>query len=177
MSDAQIAEVDTWLTSYKTFDIYQPPWIAVAGRGRDWEANWPIVGADGISSAYVALEADAALVFISISIIYRSSTIYRLDIVPSDHTEGNPYSARKYAKDLPSQFCGPHTHAWEDHRTWIAEHGLGELPFRRPLDPAPSGFPSAFEYVAGEINLTLLPVHRPIQLPRQIGFSLKGGRA
>lgn len=176
MSDEQIVEVDSWLASYKTLDGYQPPWISVAGRGRAWEANWPILSVDGISSAYAALEADAALVCISISIIYRGSPVYRLDIVPSDHQEGNPYSARKYAKYLPSTFCGSHAHAWEDHRLWVSEHGLGELPFRCPLSPAPAGFDRAFEHLAGQINLTLLPDHRPIELPKQSGFSMNGGR-
>lgn len=135
------------------------------------------MGADGISSAYVALEADASFAFISISVIYRGNPIYRLDIVPPDRDEGNIFSARKYAKHLPPEFSGSHTHTWEDHRLWIADHGLGELPFRRPLEPAPDSFARAFDHVAEAINLTLLSAHRPIELPRQIGFSVKGGKA
>lgn len=175
MSDEQIAQVDAWLLGYKQFDGFQPPWIAVSGRGRDWEANWPIVGGDGISSAYGALEADATLTTISISIIYRGAPVYRLDMVPPDKREGNEFPVIKYAPQLPREFLGTHAHAWDDHRKWVQEQGLGQLPFRRPILPAPNNFDRGMEHVANAINLTLLPAHRPIQLPPQFGFSVRGG--
>lgn len=171
MSDAQVAEVDAYIEAYKAPDGVQPHWVAVRGRGRDWEATWPLVGTDGIASGYIKLESNARQTEIGISVIFRGQPIFRIDIVPDDRSEGNPLSARKYAPHLPAAFRGSHVHAWSDQRAWVREHGLGELPFRRPLAPVPANLDRAFELLSVEINLTLLSDQRGIEMPRQIGFS------
>jgi hypothetical protein len=71
MSDADVNEVEAWIAGYKTFDHYFPGWDETPGHGRDWQARWPIVDANGVTSGMACFEADAAFNEISISIIFR----------------------------------------------------------------------------------------------------------
>lgn len=176
MSEAQVAEVDTWISSYKAFDSYQPPWQPIRSRGRDWQATWPIVDLGGISSGKAVFETDAAFTEISISVIYRSNPIFRLDLVPADREEGNEFVALQYASDVPRKFTGTHTHSWDDHRLWVKSNGLGELPIRRPLIDPPTEIDGAFEFISRIMNVSLQPGQRPVILPPQKGLSLGKGR-
>ena len=172
MSEAQVVEVDGWIGGYKTFDSYQPAWQPVKGRGRDWQARWPLVDQNDIASGFVVFEADAGFTEISISVIYRGSPVYRLDLCPPGQQHGNEFVARKYAPDLPRKFTGSHIHGWEDTRGWVKDHGLGEMPLRRPLENPPTDFDEAFEFVAKAVNITVQPGTRPVTLPPQRGLSL-----
>jgi hypothetical protein len=177
MSDSQVAEIDSYIDGYKAFDDYMPPWKPIIGHGRDWQSRWPITDAEGVTSGMAHFECDASFSEVSIAVTYRRSPIYRLDLVPVDKKEGNPFSVRPYAPGLPETFFGSHIHAWADHREWVRVNGLGELPFRRPLSPAPSDVQRALEIVAQDLNLTVLPTYRGIVLPVQSGLQLgKGGK-
>lgn len=170
MSDADVEQVDDYIKGYKVLAGPQPHWVNVSKRSRDWELTWPMEGADGIASGYIMIESNAAQTEVSISVIYRSSPIYRIDVVPDDRPEGNPYITRKYAPGLPSEFTGSHVHAWADHRDYVRDCGLGELPFRRPLEGKPNNLDRAFDLLVEDIGLTLLPGQRGIEMPSQLGF-------
>lgn len=174
MSDAEVAQVDAYIQSYKVLAGPQPHWVSVTKRSRDWELTWALEDASGIASGYIMIESNAAQTEVSISVIYRSAPIYRIDIVPSDKPEGNPLITRQFAPDLPAHFTGSHVHAWSDHREYVRQRGLGELPFRRPLEDDPSNLDRAFDLLTSDIGLTLLPGQRGIEMPSQLGFGSGG---
>lgn len=176
MSEAQVAEVDAYIEAYKEFEGYMPEWLPVSGRGRDWQTRWPILDSAGGSSGFVCFECDAAFAKVGISVIYRRKPIWRLDKIRETERKENPYQVRKYAPHLPHEFQGSHVHAWNDHRLWVADQGLGELPFRRPMEEQLVSFEQAFDIVARAVNLTVSPSQRDVALPPQIGlFSNPGG--
>lgn len=170
MSEAEVSEVDAFIRGYKVLAGPQPHWVGVTKRSRDWELTWSLEDASGIASGYIMVESNAAQTEVGISVIYRGAPIYRIDIVPQERPEGNPWITRKYAPDLPSHFHGSHLHAWDDHREYVRDCGLGELPFRRPLRSNPSNLDRAFEMLISDIGLTLLPDQRGIEMPPQLGF-------
>lgn len=179
MSEAQVAEVDAYVEAFKQFEGYMPEWQAVSGRGRDWQTRWPILDANGGSSGFVCFECDAAFAKVGISVIYRRKPIWRLDKIRETERKENPLPVRKYAPHLPREFHGSHVHAWDDHRLWVQDQGLGELPFRRPLEEQLVSFEQAFDIVAKATNLTVSPSQRGIALPAQSGlfpYGQGGGR-
>lgn len=177
MSDAEVTDVEDWITSYKTFDHYFPGWVESKGRC-DWQASWPIVDLDGIASAVAYFEADASFTDISISVVFRRAPIYRLDKIAETEPEGNPLTARQYAPHVPADFFGSHVHGWQDNREWVRAKGLAELPFKHPINSPPS-LELMFDLVATEMNITVTPSQRGITLPPQSGLKLdwKGGRS
>jgi hypothetical protein len=173
MSDADVDGVDAWIAGYKELDGFQPPWLPAKGRS-EWKADWPIRDANDLTSGKLILECDAMHEEISVSIVVRKASIYRLDWVPDDRQEGNPYPARRYAPHLPVDFLGTHVHAWADHREYVRATGLKgfDLPFRCPTT-APTSLDEALERVTGAMNVAFPSSKRGTTLPPQTGLKLK----
>ncbi|MGG3812351.1 hypothetical protein ABEV34_11965 [Methylorubrum rhodesianum] len=131
----------------------------------EWQANWAL--ADSIGST-----DDGQIRFVarpyglfSISVIFKSLNVARLDFEDPNVCEANPHWARGLG--VAPRVCGPHFHRWTLNRQHVLVLGAGicELPAREALSPQIRRFEQAFAWLAEQVNVTLLPEQRLFELP------------
>jgi hypothetical protein len=128
------------------------------------QAVWPISDDLGIvTSGHLRVVARPGSDQTTISIVFNNQCVSRVDFVPVDECENNPFRAS--SSNLPPRVCGPHFHGWEINREHILANEMWELPFREPLPPQVRRFSQAFPWVASSVNLVLSPEQRVFDLP------------
>jgi len=160
-----VQPVDDFLAREKR--LVGPPPLWVAAR-RSWEcsAQWPIINDLGIQVGELRFKAaNGSNASDSVSVIFRSNPIWRMDLAPMTTCEPNPPYGRWL--ELPAQVCGPHEHRWPDNRQHVIDNGFSELPFRRALAANLKRFEQMLPYLANEINLILEPDQRSFDGPPQ----------
>jgi hypothetical protein len=160
--------VDAFLAEYKTLDGFFPAW---ARRGPEWTSRWPILNSLGAAEGVLAFTIDGAITHPTISVLYRSYLVYRLDIVPAGECKPNPLGA--FALGLPRQVCGPHTHPWSMNRDWVMANDFGELPYRQPITLADPSFIRGLEWAGAELNINISPSQRDIDMPAATLFDAR----
>lgn len=134
----------------------------------EWEAVWPIADSIGIVSTgqlrFVARPGAGDR--FSISLIYRSRCVSRLDFVAVEECENNPLWA--HHDGLPSVVCGPHFHSWDHNRRHALVDPEQNLPSREPLPRQIRRFSQAFPWLAARVNLVLTPEQRTFEIPAHL---------
>ena len=167
-----IADTDAFLAGIKKLEGYQPDWVKT---GRGWQFGWSISDGTGSIVGQLRFECDLRLQCISISVIFASHSVTRLDVVPDHHWHENRYGAG--ALGLEPKIYGTHIHSWPDNRLWLSRNNTPELVFCRAVEYPTEDFSATFSMFADEINLTLEPGQRSVFLPRQGDLFAGGGRS
>ena len=163
----EIAEVDQFLASGKFLEDRLPTWTGDL-RPDEWTARWAIRDDIGVVRAGTELRLRSLRVRasqFSISVLYRSQPVYRLDMVDLAETKLNPPDA--YRLDLPARVAGPHVHAWIDNRSYVSVNGFGSLPYRRSIPSQLRRVPHALMQISQETNIHVTPQQASFDLPPQ----------
>ena len=157
--------IDAFLARPKFLDGPPPIW-KLATRAWEHTAQWILNDDLGISVGKLRFkmprESNASD---SVIVIFRERPIWRIDLSSKSDCEPNPPDAAAYG--LPAFVCGPHEHTWADNRTYIAETGASDLPYRRVLAPQIRKFNQILPYLGGSISLTITPEQRSFDNPAQ----------
>jgi hypothetical protein len=164
---SEIAAVDAFLLEPKRLRGDRPQWFQSADRMKEIHATWGIEDSLGIERAQLRFRCHSRnRSFPSVSVIFRSKAIWRIDIVPQNECKYNPVWARKVG--LPATICGPHGHEWPDNRYHISfEHVTWDLPCRRPMPPGVRRLEQAIPWLADRIALQLNAEQRGFDVPPQ----------
>lgn len=164
----EVEAVDRFLAAEKRLYGEMPEFGATRFHRRghfEHQAVWPIADQLGVvSSGHLRVIARPGSDLTSISLIFNSQCISRIDFVPLTECESNPLWAASH--QLPPRVCGPHFHDWETNREHVLNNELWELPCRMGLPPQIRRFSQAFPWLAARVNLVLTPDQRAFDLPR-----------
>lgn len=164
LSAGLAAEIDAFLAEPKRLDGPEPTWIR-GSRPSEMSAEWLIVDDLGISKAKLRFRCPiSSRLFPSVSLIYRSNPIWRIDLVRSHEKKPNPLPAQRLG--LPPVVVGSHAHTWPDNRPHLMSQHVWELPYRRPLDGPVRRLPQALFSLADAISLTIVAHQRGFDVPR-----------
>ena len=164
LSPAEAAEIDAFLAEEKRLDGI-PIWRESSWPG-EMDAVWNIQDSLGITRATLRFRCPrAARAWPSISLIFRASPIWRIDLVAPDAWKPNPPGASSLS--LPAIVRGSHSHTWHDNRAHLLSQDQWSLPYRRPLPAAIRRLPQAIASLADDVNLTLDPAQRGFDVPPQ----------
>lgn len=172
ISEKQLSEIDRYLADKnKELDGHQPEWAHAAGYG-EFQLAWPIIErSTGITRSQLRFRIpEGSYHFPSISLIYRSELISRLDRKPPEDCEPNPPYAGNLG--LPARVCGTHLHKWSDNRQHVANSGRWELPVRRPISDHMTRLDQMFFWFCDHIGVRIQQDNRHLFLPEK---SLFGG--
>lgn len=161
MYDAECAEIDAFIDSYKTLEGIMPEWID--HRGRDFQVRWGLRDAHDIEYSELCITCDRRAEHISFVAIFRQKMFYRLDIVPSTERHPNPFGAA--ALGLPNYVTGPHVHGWVERREYVRINGFGELPYRRQISGVVESIADGLAWVCEDLNITATPEQRVCHPP------------
>ena len=168
---ADVAAVDRFLAGRKTL-FGAPPEFGPSNFNRkgqfEWHAIWPIADDIGVVTTgqlriVVRPGVDPRP---SLSVIFNSQCVTRLDVCPADECEANAHWAE--ACGLPAIVCGPHIHAWEHNRGHLLSVDGWSLDCREPLPVQIRRFAQAFPALADRINLVLTPDQRLFEIPLRL---------
>jgi hypothetical protein len=158
-----VDEIDAFLAEPKRLQGAFPGWKAGV-RPDEFESIWLIEDALGIVRAQLRFRfSKLEKAFPSISLVFRNSPIWRIDLVPNDVCKLNPPGADRLG--LPAQVCGSHCHSWPDNREYVRINGLGQLPFRRQLPVNLRRVEQVVHWLGERINLTIEPDQRGFDVP------------
>lgn len=157
-----MGEIDAFIQGHKTLAGYMPEWSKRA-YGNEWQARWGIEDITGTQRGELCFSIDLALQRPSIVAIYEGNMFYRVDVVPPDYREENPFGASKL--NLQRYVYGPHTHAWVQNKEWCRLNGFLDLPFRTEVGQEVNDFERALETLAEDLNIVIMPGQRGISLP------------
>lgn len=163
----EAAEVDDFLASDKFLEDRLPAWTGDL-RPDEWTARWAIRDDIGVVRAGTELRFRSLRVRasqFSISVLYRSQPVYRLDMVDPAEEKLNPPDA--FRLNLSARVIGSHVHAWSDNRAYIIANGFGSLPYRRQLSLHLRRVPHALMQISQEANIHVTPQQASFDLPPQ----------
>jgi hypothetical protein len=174
MRNSEVNAVDLFLSEPKRLRGGSPQWQQSEHRPRELHAVWLIEDSLGIERAQLRFRcASNNRQNPSISLIFRSKPIWRVDLVPPSECKYNPPWAR--ALGLPATVCGPHGHEWEDNRGHILkDHTTWDIPCRRPLPTNIRRLAQVLPWFASRISLDLLPEQRGFDVPAQTDLFGRG---
>ena len=147
--------MDAFLLEPKHLRGGHPVWQQSEHRARELHATWGIEDTLGIERAALRFRcySDDRL-YPSLSLIFRSKPIWRVDIVRATERKFNPPWAR--TQGLPFEVIGPHEHGWPDNKPHLLrEHTIWEIPSRRPLPVNVRRLPQVLPWLSERINLGL----------------------
>lgn len=162
MHDALVAEIDRFITGYKTLVGYRPEWSR-RSYGNEWQVRWGVEDDTGTQRGELCISVDLALMRPSIVAIYEGKLIYRIDVLHDNASEENPLGAQ--AIGLPRRVYGSHEHSWTHNKEWCRTNGFGELPFRSSPGQPVNNLDRALEVLAQSLNITIMPGQRGIEMP------------
>jgi hypothetical protein len=164
-----IAVVDAFLADPKTL-AGSPPEFGPSGfhrRGNnEWAATWPLRGSHGVVETGQLRFVAGGFGLFSISLLFKSQAISRLDYEDESNCESNPPWAQPLM--LPAVVCGPHFHSWLHNRGHVLASGQWTLPAREALPVQVRRFEQAFPWLAERINLVLSHEERQFELPSSL---------
>lgn len=166
MFDAEVAEIDGFLGSFKALEGLMPEWVD--HHARHWQVRWGVVDEHDIQRGELCLTCNAAMTHISITAMYAQKMIYRLDVVPLTEVHPNPFGAASLG--LPPSVTGPHVHGWPENRAHVKLNGFGELPYRRQIGGAVQTVSDALAWVAQDLRITVTAEQRVCDFPPQRGL-------
>ena len=174
MRNSEVAAVDAFLSDRKQLRGGPPTWQQSEHRVRELHAVWGIQDSLGIERAQLRFRCYSNnRLFPSVSLIFRSKPIWRIDIVPMDECKFNPPWARRLG--LPATVCGPHGHEWRDNREHILrEYTTWDIPCRRPLPLNVRRLTQVIPWFAEQIALDLHPDQRGFDVPPQSDLFPRG---
>ncbi len=158
-----VDEIDAFLDEAK--GLQGPFWGWQPGvRPNEFESIWPIENDLGIVRAQLRFRfSKMEKAFPSVSLVFRTSPIWRIDLVPNDACKLNPPGA--HLLGLPPRVCGPHCHSWPDNREYVRINGLGQLPFRRQIPVNLRRVEPIVHWLGERINLKVEPNQRGFDVP------------
>ena len=163
----EVAAVDAFLLEQKRLVGGHPHWSQSPHRMSEVHATWGIsdaLGAERAGLRFRCYSRDRR--YPSVSLVFRSHPIWRVDIVPPDECKYNPTWARK--ANLPATVCGPHAHEWPDNRAHLLrDNTTWDIPCRRPLPPTVHRLDQVIPWLAARIVLELHPDQRGFNRPPQ----------
>lgn len=163
---AEITQVDAFLARPKFLQGPPPEW-AQGSRTREMQMIWNIEDDAGIVSGNLRLvwpRADGRKP--SVSLVWRSDSIWRVDIEDPGVCHSNPHDA--YLYDLPPDVCGSHSHSWPINRDYVLNTPhIWSLPYRCHIPVQVRKLDQAVHWLADQINLTLGPDQHIIEMPPQ----------
>jgi hypothetical protein len=167
MRNSEVAVVDAFLLEPKRLRGDQPLWTQSEHRVREIHATWAVEDSLGIERAELRFRCHSiSRQYPSVSLIFRSKAIWRVDIVPAEECKYNPLWARKL--DLPATVCGPHGHEWPDNRDHLLREGATwDIPCRRPLPTNVRRLDQVIPWLAERLGLELRPDQRGFNVPPQ----------
>jgi hypothetical protein len=155
--------VEDYLAAPKTLEASLPEWSS-AVRDHELQAIWNVEEDGGRLRSHLRVRVGRhSKRWPSVSLIFRSNPIWRVDIKPDDVCEGNPLWA--FNLGLDAQVCGTHCHTWVDNRQHILASGLWELPARRNIAPQVRRLPQVMAFMAEELNIELTHEQRGFDTP------------
>lgn len=158
-----VAEIDAFLAEEKNLLGGLPAWYD-SGYAGELAATWSIQDAAGIIRSQFRFRCDKRdRTTPSVSLLYQSCLIWRVDLAPVDVCEHNPPGA--LALGLPAQVRGPHSHSWPFNREYVRSAGFGTLPYRAQLAVQIRRLPQAMLWLSTEIKLTVTPEQRGFDVP------------
>jgi hypothetical protein len=161
---SEVVAVDDFLADQgKSLQGESPPWI-VGRDGIEWTAIWNIQDSLGVVSAHFRFRLDPQhRSRPSISLIYRSNRVWRVDIESTTVCKPNPLWAASIG--APARVCGSHCHSWPDNRSHILSQELWDIPCRRPIPAQVRRLPQAVSWLAQQVNLVLGFEQRGFDVP------------
>jgi hypothetical protein len=163
----EIEAVDRFLAVTKSLEGAPPefgPSGFVRRKQSEWAAVWPIAEDGLITTGQLRFVLRPGGEYrLTISVIFASNCVCRLDMVPPAECESNPVWAAR--SGLPALVCGAHFHDWEINRQHVMENGW-TLPIREPLPPQVRKIDQALPWLAQRINLVLTPEQRQFDVPQ-----------
>jgi hypothetical protein len=160
------SEIDAFLAEPKTLLGPFPEWKKNQARPGEYENTWLIADSLGIVRAQLRFRFSTSnKAFPSVSLIYRTLLIWRIDLVPPDECKFNMLGAA--ALGLPARVCGSHSHSWPDNRDYVQSQGFGQMPYRRPIPVQVRKLEQAVLLLATEIGLVVAPEQRGFDVPPQ----------
>jgi hypothetical protein len=160
-----IRTIEAFLVGDKRLSGPPPEWT-VSSRKGDVQAVWSIIEEYGIERAHLRFRcALSSRQYPSMSLIFRSTPVWRIDIVPGDECKFNPPWCASL--DLPATVCGPHEHRWYDNVNYLAKEPAWNLPARRPLPPQLRRFQQIVPWFSTLIQLELMPEQHGFDVPPQ----------
>jgi hypothetical protein len=166
----EVEAVDRFLADEKRLNG-SPPEFGPSHFGRRGDlhetvAVWPVEDARGIVAGGEICLIWRPVGNFSVSLIFRSRAVARLDFTAPNECKSNPIWARTLG--LPAQVCGPHIHDWRHNRDHILAQAMWDIPCREPLPPQIRRFEQAWPWLADRLNLVLTPDQRLFELPRKL---------
>lgn len=163
-SDEEIVAVDEFLRVEKALSRGLPNWTK-STRPKEYEATWPLELADGTILAELRFRVSDYR-YPSVSVLYKSFPIWRLDFAHEEICKSNPHDGHKYG--LVPEVCGNHEHPWNDgNKEYVRRNGFGKLPYRQVLPLQIRTLDQAFFDLSGRLNIILEPEQRQFNLPPQ----------
>lgn len=164
-TEADIAAADEYLAERKALHGPIPQWRKSTFDGEQ-EAIWNIEDSVGILRGQLRFRFPRPFrAFPSISVIFRTNSIWRIDLAPPDLCKSNPFGAMQLG--LPATVCGSHGHEWPDNRDFVLRSPTWHLPHRRPIQPQIKRLPQALYFLADQINLVINSDQRGFDVPPQ----------
>jgi hypothetical protein len=162
-------EIDAFLAEAKTLIGTFPDWKKNEFRPDEYDNAWSVSDSLGIVRAQMRFRFSVVnRGFPSVSLIYRTQLVWRVDLVPSEECKFNPPTA--HLLGLPPKVCGSHWHGWPDNRAYVEAHGFGQLPYRRPIPIQVRKLEQAVLSLADQISLQIAPEQRGFDVPPQSGL-------
>jgi hypothetical protein len=159
---AEVDAVDEFLAATKGLKGGHPQWVKNT-RG-EYEAVWIISEADGRERGQLRFCCSRPTrSHPSVSVIFRGNPIWRFDLVPATEMKPNLPGAKDLR--LEAWVYGNHQHTWPDNRKYALENSAWDIPFRRTADKSLYKISQAYQALAAEINLQLLPAQYGFEVP------------
>ena len=164
---SEVQAVDAFLLEPKRLREGLPLWVQPEYRMREIHATWLIIDLLGSERAQPRFRCPSLRrKYPSVSVIFRTHTVWRVDIVPPNECKYNPIWAERLG--LPSTVCGPHGHEWPDNRDHLLkEHTTWVIPCRRPLPPGIRRLEQVLPWLCDRVGIELLPEQRGFEVPPQ----------
>lgn len=150
ISQTELLRVDEFLFCEKTLTEQEPGWGKLQ-NGR-WFASWPVRDNLGATRGSLNFRVDPKYPdFPTLSLLFESRTIGRIDLTPETWVKVNPL----WAFGCPPNVKGNHVHTWADNRDRIAATGKWVLQARQPVPHAVKRVPQMLRWFAEHIKICL----------------------
>ena len=155
--------MDAFLAEPKTLDGPPPLWNGDGWYGF-YSAVWNLKSALGSTVGAIEFRVEKAdRSNVSMSVIYRSRPVWRVDLDTQRH--GNPHDG--WIQSLPAFIEAPQAHPWPLNRAHVLSQDRWEIPYARELPHNVRRLDQALLALAQDINVTIESDQRGFEGPRQ----------